>query len=124
MNAESLDYICAERLTPNLVWTAEHLANHGEMEITSPLLEKLGQISVSTVRRRLDRIRQDQPRLPRKGPERANRVSRDVPMKRIAWNQPEPGHFECLVPPARSIHMRRPYAAKLVSVCVTYIDPK
>ena len=92
--AESLDYVCAERLTPNLVWMAEHLAAHGEMTITPQLREKLGQISVSTVRRRLDRIRQDQPRLPRKGPERANRVTKDIPMKRIPWDEAEPGHFE------------------------------
>lgn len=92
--AESLDYICAERLTPNLVWMTEHLTAHGEMEATPQLLEKLGQISVSSVRRRLDRIRQDQPRLPRKGPKRANQVTRDVPMKRIPWNEQEPGHFE------------------------------
>ena len=92
--AESLDYVCAERLTPNLVWMAEHLAAHGEMTITPQLREKLGQISISTVRRRLDRIRQDQPRLPRKGPERANRVTKDIPMKRIPWDEAEPGHFE------------------------------
>ena len=92
--AESLDYICAERLTPNLVWMAEHLAAHGELEVSPPLLEQLGRISISTVRRRLARIRQDQPRLPRKGPERANRVTREVPMKRIPWNEAEPGHFE------------------------------
>jgi hypothetical protein len=48
--AESLDYICAERLTSNLVWMAQHLTSHGEMEVTSQLLEQLGQISVSTVR--------------------------------------------------------------------------
>ncbi|MEJ2555293.1 MAG: integrase, partial [Anaerolineae bacterium] len=92
--AESLDYICAERLTPNLVWMAQHLASHGEMEVTSQLLEQLGQISVSSVRRRLARIQQDRPRLPRKGPEHANQVTRDVPMKRIPWNEQEPGHFE------------------------------
>jgi hypothetical protein len=92
--AESLDYVCAERLTPNLMWMAEHLAAHGEMTITPQLQEKLGQISISTVRRRLDRIRQDQPRLPRKGPERANRVTKDIPMKRIPWDEAEPGHFE------------------------------
>ena len=92
--AESLDYICAERLTPNLVWIANHLAVHGELE-TSPLqLEELGQISVSTVGRILGRIRQDQPRLPRKGPRRANKVTRDIPMKRISWDEQEPGHFE------------------------------
>ena len=91
---ESLDYVCAERLTPNLGWMAKQLAAHGEMEITPALLEQLGRISVSTVRRRLAKIRQDQPRLPRKGPEQANRVTRDIPMRRIPWNEPQPGHFE------------------------------
>lgn len=62
--SESVDYICPERLTPNLVWMAKHLAAHGEIETTPELLAQLGQISVSTVRRRQDRIRQDQPRLP------------------------------------------------------------
>lgn len=33
--AESLDYLCAERLTPNLVWIAEHLAAHGELVVSS-----------------------------------------------------------------------------------------
>jgi hypothetical protein len=92
--AESTNYVCAERLTPNLVWLAEHLDGHGELEATPDLLQALGQISVSTVRRRLKHIKQDQPRLPRKGPERANQAKRQVPMKRISWDEPEPGHFE------------------------------
>ena len=91
---ESLDYICAERLTPSLVWMAQHLAAHDELEISFSLLEQLDKISVSTVQRILSRIGQDQPRLPRKGPRRANRITRDVPMKRIAWDEQEPGHFE------------------------------
>jgi len=92
--AESLDYLCAERLTPNLVWTAEHLAAHGELEVSPALLEQLNQISVSTVRRHLARIRQDEPRLPRKGPRRANQLTRDIPMVQIPWNEQTPGHFE------------------------------
>ncbi|MFQ5904268.1 MAG: integrase [Candidatus Binatia bacterium] len=92
--SESFDYLCAERLTPNLVWMATHLAAHGEMKVSPALLEQLGQISVSTVRRILKRIGQDRPRLPRKGPERANRVTRDIPMKRIPWDEQVPGHFE------------------------------
>ena len=92
--SESLDYICADRLTPNLVWMATHLATHGEMNACSPLLEQLERISVSTVKRRLKRFRQDSPRLPRKGPRRANRIKREIPMKRIPWNEQEPGHFE------------------------------
>ncbi len=79
--AESSDYLCAERLTPNLVWLAEHLAAHGELETTPHLLQQ-------------EHIRQDQPRLPRKGPEQANRVTRDISMTRIPWDEPQLGHFE------------------------------
>jgi hypothetical protein len=92
--SETLDHVCAERMTPNLVWLAEHLALHGELTTTPELLAALGEISVSTVRRRLARIQQDQPRLPRKGPERANQVTRDIPARRIPWDEAQPGHFE------------------------------
>ena len=92
--AESMDYICAERLTPNLVWLAEHLAAHDELVTTPELLAKLEAISVTTVGRILRRIRQDAPRLPRKGPESANRVARQIPMTRIAWHETQPGHLE------------------------------
>lgn len=91
---ESMDYICPERLTPNLRWLAKHLSAHGEMDASDELLEKLGRVSVSTVRRIMDRIRQDEPRLPRKRPRPRNHLLRDIPMKRIPWNEREPGHFE------------------------------
>ena len=92
--AESLDYIAAERLTPNLVWIATHLAAHGELRGSATLLEQLARISVPTVRRILQRIKQDEPRLPRKGPESANQATREIPMRKIAWDEQEPGHFE------------------------------
>ena len=93
--AESVDYICPERLTPNLVWLAKHLSAHNEMEVSEPLLEQLGRISVSTVARRLNRIQRDQPRLPRRrGSAHANKLTQDVPMVRIPWDEQEPGHFE------------------------------
>jgi hypothetical protein len=92
--AETLDHICAERLQPYLVPTARDLAAHGELDVTSHLLEQLGQISVSTVQRHLQHLRQDEPHLPRRGPTRANQVTRDVPMTRIPWNESHPGHFE------------------------------
>ena len=50
---ESLDYICAERMTPILVWMAEQLAEHGEMRVDDRLLGQLARISVSTVERHL-----------------------------------------------------------------------
>lgn len=91
---ESLDDVCAERLTPALVATAEHLARHGEMTVTADLLEQLGRISVASVQRRLTRLGQDTMRLPRRGPERANTVAKAIPMRRIPWDTAEPGHFE------------------------------
>ena len=39
--SESFDFICAERLNPNLVWMAEHLTNHGELELSPGLLTQL-----------------------------------------------------------------------------------
>lgn len=91
---ESLDYICAERLTPALLPTARHLARHGELLLTDDLLAHLEQISITSVQRRLTRFSQDTPRLPRRGPEQANRVARDIPMRKIGWDEREPGHFE------------------------------
>jgi hypothetical protein len=91
---ESLDCICAERLTPNLVWMAQHLEAHHELETTPELLAQLEQVSVSTVERRLDLIRQDQPRLPRKKPRPRNKLLQNIPMLRLPWSIAEPGHFE------------------------------
>jgi hypothetical protein len=96
---ESLDYICAERLTPALVATAEQLARHGELTVTDEVLDQLGRISVSSVQRRLTRLGQDTARFPRRGPDRANKVAREIPMRRIPWDTAEPGHVEVdLVP--------------------------
>lgn len=91
---ESLDYVCAERLTPALVATAEQLARHGELAATPEVLAQLGRISVASVQRRLTRLGQDAARLPRRGPERANRVARAIPIRRIPWDTAEPGHVE------------------------------
>jgi len=51
--ARSLDYPCAERLKPNLVWMARHLQAHGELEVSEDTLVKLERISISSLRRRL-----------------------------------------------------------------------
>ena len=93
--AESLDYPCAERLTPNLLGMANHLAAQGELQVTPEVLAQLGEISLSTVQRlSVDWLRDLPRRLPRGGPERANQALREVPMKRIAWDESVPGHFE------------------------------
>src|SRR5215212_10232611 len=60
---ESLDYVCAERLTPALVATAEQLARHGELTVGEAMLAQLGRISVSSVQRRLTRRGEDTRRL-------------------------------------------------------------
>lgn len=91
---ESLDYICAERLTPALLPTAQILTAHGELALADDVLAQLDSISIASVQRRLKRFTQDTPRLPRKGPEQANRVARSIPIRKIAWHETEPGHFE------------------------------
>jgi hypothetical protein len=80
---ESLDYVCAERLTPVLRQTAQHLAGFGSVRLTAEIEQQLGQISEATVTRLLRKHRSQKQRLPRKGPERANQVRKEVPMKRL-----------------------------------------
>jgi hypothetical protein len=92
--AKSTDFICAERLTSNLVWLAQLLADHREIATSPALLEKLESISESTLRRILTDARRTQRLLPRPVPHFGNRVLRDIPMRRIPWNEDQPGHFE------------------------------
>jgi hypothetical protein len=92
--AESLDYICAERLTPGLVPTVQLLVRHGELTVSDEVLAKLGRISVSTVKRILTRLRQDERRLPQRRPAGPPRLLREIPALRIPWDIAEPGHFE------------------------------
>jgi transposase InsO family protein len=91
---DSYGFLCAERLTPNLMEMTQHLAAHGELRVSGETLDKLSTISISTVYRHQKRLTQDVPRLPRKHPKNRNPYTHDVPMKRIAWDEPEPGHFE------------------------------
>jgi hypothetical protein len=91
---EAWDCICAERLAPNLVWMAEHLAGHGEIAVDKELLGQLGEISESSVERRLRRLRQDERRLPRRRPRREKAILRGIPMGRLAWDTAVPGYME------------------------------
>ncbi len=91
---ESLDYICAERLTPVLLSMAQHLACFGVVKLSEEIEEQLKGISRATVSRILQRHRSRGRRLPQKGAERANQVTKGVPMGRIAWDTTEPGHCE------------------------------
>lgn len=91
---ESLDYVCAERLTPVLLATARHLAGFAEVRLTEPVEEQLAHISRATVSRLLRKHRSQRRRLPQRGAERANQATKGVPMGRIAWDIAEPGHCE------------------------------
>ncbi len=66
---------------------------HGELVITPQALQKPEQINVSSVQRRLNKITIER-KLPRRRAEEANRWRREVPARRIAWDEQEPGHFE------------------------------
>ena len=92
--SESYDYICPERIIPNIISMAKQLEAHGELKLTPELETHLSTISVSTYRRKMQRIQQYEPRLPRKKPSKPNRIARQIPIQRIAWDESEPGHFE------------------------------
>lgn len=92
--AQTLDYPSAERLQPQLVPMAQLLAEHDELELTPPLLDKLSRISISTVRRFLASIPRDKPRPPAKSPRTKSPLLKAIPIRRIPWDEREPGHFE------------------------------
>lgn len=91
---ESLDYVCAEQLTPVVEATAWHLARCSEVRVTQEQFTQLQQISRATVSRMLSKHRSRRRRLPQKGAERANQATKGVPMGRIAWDIAEVGHCE------------------------------
>ena len=89
---EATDYVCAERLTSNLVMLAELLETHGELKLTPTLRRQLSQVSIATVRRHLPSMplvhRQRKPRPP------LNQYQRQIPTRIIPRDTAEPGHFE------------------------------
>lgn len=91
--AETHDYICAERLQPNLVQMADDLTRHGELALADEVRTKLGRMSPATLQRMLTRLHQDLPQLKRRRvpPPPARR---GVPMRRIPWDEPRPGYLE------------------------------
>jgi hypothetical protein len=91
---ESLDYVCAERLTPELLSTARHLARWEEVMLTPEVEVALGSISRATVQRLLQRFQQYSRKLPRRKPQPPNRLLREVPMERLSWAIDCPGAFE------------------------------
>lgn len=94
--AQGLDYPCAERLQPNLVWMAEHLQAHNELSLNVELRAQLEKISVSSLRRRLPAVKYATQRIAhRKGlPRQTFAQKQSIPMRRIDWGERRPGHFE------------------------------
>jgi hypothetical protein len=95
--AKGLDYPCAERLQPNLVWMAQHLKKHAVLTFTPETEQKLASISVSTLKRILRRVGRSEPKLAERKPKRpqqTNSLLRQFPTSKIAWDIKEVGHFE------------------------------
>ena len=92
--SEAHNHICAELLQPNLVSMAEVLAQHQELILAEALRQELQQVSISTVRRYLSRLRQDEPQRQRRSLASTAHARSMVPIGRIAWDESEPGHLE------------------------------
>jgi len=91
---DSFDGICAERIFPELEKRARQLGQHGELTLSSEALQQLSEMSLSTFKRMLRKMRQDQPRPPRVRARPARGILPSIPMRRIPWNESQPGHFE------------------------------
>jgi len=91
---EAHDGICPERIHPNLLSMAQHLEAHQELVLSLEVKEQLQCVSLSTLRRIRNRLCQDEPRLLRRRPRPRNERRCLVPMKRISYQEKQPGHFE------------------------------
>jgi len=89
---KSTDYVCAERLTPNLLTTAELLEVHHELILTPSLKEQFTTVSISTVRRHLPATPVVHRRRKKHPPQ--NRHQQQLPTRRIPRDTVMPGHFE------------------------------
>jgi transposase InsO family protein len=89
---EALDYVCAERLQPNLVSTGELLVQHGELHWSPRLGAQLAKISISSVQRHLPPVPGTHRRRKPRAPE--NRHQRVIPAYCIARDIADPGHLE------------------------------
>ena len=87
----SLDYVCAERLAPDLLTTAQQLAQWEERVLPPAGEAPLATIRRATVQRLVQRFQQATPKRPRRIPQPPNRVLRGVPMERLSWATTAPG---------------------------------
>lgn len=87
----ALDYPCAERLHPVLLATAQQLAQHGEVGLTSAICEQLAQISRATLARRLRELPSPKARRMVGPPRPGSALRSEVPLGRYAWDESNPG---------------------------------
>jgi IS30 family transposase len=95
--ADTLDWICAERMQPVLVETTQRLIDFGEIQVSDEVLGKLRCMSVSSLARSLARVRhlrKDPLPRARRGRRPDTRAERQIPIHVIPADEPEPGHFE------------------------------
>lgn len=89
---EALDYPCAERLHPVLLSTAELLAHHNEIFLTTEVSEQLSQISRATLARRLVKWRSPKRAFTRLKPN--SKIKSEVPIDIYDWDEDKPGALE------------------------------
>jgi transposase InsO family protein len=92
----SLNWVCAERMHGILLERAEHLARFDHLTLSDTVRQQLAQVSLSTLRRTIKRLRQDEPRLPQRRGRRPtpSTLAQQIPVERIAADIAEVGHWE------------------------------
>lgn len=91
---EALDYPCAERLHPVLPRVAEQLATHVEIYLDDRIREQLGQISRSTLARRISTFPRIKVTRIVSTTKARNRIRREVPTGRFDYTETRVGAVE------------------------------
>lgn len=91
---EALDYACAERVHPVLLWTAEHLASLGAITLTAAAREQLAHISRATLARRLARLPRPHAKLYGYRLRAQTALLKQIPIEKYAFNESRPGALE------------------------------
>jgi hypothetical protein len=91
---ETVDYVCAERVHGSLLETVASLEQHGELQLTPTVRDKLAQISLSSLRRHAPGPADAPGHIA--GPQRNGQTTwqQQLPAGRIPWDMATPGHLE------------------------------
>jgi hypothetical protein len=91
---EASDRLCGKRLRPLIPILIEAMEGHGHLDLNPEIKTKLLQMSAATIDRALQAVRENSPKVRRRGVA-GSELRRSVPIRTFSdWGDPAPGHME------------------------------